>query len=190
MPCLLKTIQQSNREYEEMVEELAKAPTLALMIIIAWRLARKIAVGLVEEVLAKRAESKTEWCVCEKCGKRLESKGFAGRQIKSVIGIIKWRRRVGRCPNKCAIGQVAPLDEAMGLQPNQKSDSGLQQMACLAAIFVPFETAAMLLGQLKRKDALVMARQQPAYIVIAWRLSWVILTSYPSVCGWRLSNKG
>jgi hypothetical protein len=32
--------------------------------------------------------------------------------------------------------------------PKQKSDRGLQKFACLAAIFVPFETAGMLLYQL------------------------------------------
>lgn len=144
----MKTIRQSNPECQVMLDELANATTLSLMIIIAWRLARTIAVLLVEEILTDRAQAKTEWSVCEMCGKRLQSKGFAPRQIKSVIGIIKWRRRLGRCPDKCAIGQVAPLDEALGLDPNQKSDSGLQQIACLTAVFVPFETAVMLLGQL------------------------------------------
>lgn len=144
----MKTIRQSNPECQVMFDELANATTLSLMIIIAWQLARTIAVILVEETLTDRAQAQTEWGVCEKCGKRLQSKGFAPRQIKSVIGIIKWRRRLGRCPDKCAIGQVAPLDEALGLKPNQKSDSGLQQIACLAAVFVPFEIAAMLLGQL------------------------------------------
>lgn len=148
MSCLIETIHQSNPEYQVMLDELVNAATLSLMITIAWRLARTIAVALIEEILTDRAQAKTEWSVCEKCGKRLQSKGFASRQIKSVIGIIKWERRLGRCPNKCAIGQVAPLDHAMGLLPNQKSDSGLQQIACLVAVFVPFEIAAMLLTQL------------------------------------------
>jgi hypothetical protein len=43
---------------------------------------------------------------------------------------------------------VAPLDKELGLGSNQKSGSGLQQAACLVAIFVPYETAAMLLKQL------------------------------------------
>lgn len=55
---------------------------------------------------------------------------------------------MGRCSNKCVIGQVAPFDTELGLASNQKSDTGLQQVACLVAIFVPFETAAMLLKQL------------------------------------------
>jgi len=148
MSCLMKTIRQSNPECQVMLDELANAATLSCMIIIAWRLARTIAVLLVEEVLTNRAQAPTEWSMCEKCGKRLQSKGFAPRQIKSVIGIIKWQRRLGRCPGKCAIGQVAPLDEALGIASNQKSDNGLQQIACLAAVFVPYEIATMLLNQL------------------------------------------
>ena len=125
-----------------------KATTLTTLIMVAWQLARMLAVELVEESLAKRAEEKTEWECCPKCDKRLQSKGFKDRQIKSIIGVIKWERRVGRCSNKCAIGQVAPLDKELGLASNQKSDNGLQQVACLVAIFVPYETAEMLMKQL------------------------------------------
>jgi len=144
----METIRETHPEYQIMLDEMANATTLSLIIIAAWQLARILAVRLVEEALANKAQAKTEWGRCEKCGKRLQSKGFAPRQIKSIIGIIKWKRRLGRCSNKCAIGQVSPLDEALGLTPNQKSDSSLQQIACLAAIFVPFETAEMLLSQL------------------------------------------
>jgi hypothetical protein len=131
-----------------MLDEIEEATTLSLLIVAAWQLARVLAVRLVEDTLAQRVQVKTEWETCQKCGKRLQSKGFKPRQIKSIIGEIKWERRLGRCSNKCAIGQVAPLDKELGLASNQKSDTGLQQVACLVAIFVPFETAAMLLKQL------------------------------------------
>ena len=135
-----------------MLDELENATTLSLLIVAAWQLARVLAVRLVEDTLAKRAQVKTEWEPCQKCGKRLQSKGFKPRQIKSIIGDIKWARRLGRCPDKCTIGQVAPFDKELGLASNQKSDSGLQQVACLVAIFVPFETAVMLLKQLTGID--------------------------------------
>lgn len=135
-----------------MLDELANATALSLLIIVAWRLARVLAVRMVEETLARRAQAKTGWGICPKCGKRLHSKGFKSRRIKSIIGDIKWQRRLGRCANKCAIGQVAPFDEELGLASNQKSDVGLQQAACLLAIFVPFESAAMLLKQLTGVD--------------------------------------
>jgi len=152
MSCLLDTIGETNPDWQTMVDELEKAIPLSLLIMAAWQLARVLAVRLVEETLAQRAQIKTEWELCAKCGKRLQSKGFKPRQINSIIGDIKWERRLGRCSNKCVIGQVAPFDTELGLASNQKSDSGLQQVACLVAIFVPFETAAMLLKQLTGTD--------------------------------------
>lgn len=148
MPCLIDTIRETNPEWQTMFDELEKATTLSLLIIVAWRLARSLAVRMVEETLTRRAQAKTEWQLCPQCDQRLQSKGFKPRQIKSVIGDIKWNRRLGRCSKRCAIGQVAPFDEELGLVSNQKSDVSLQQIACLVAIFVPFETAAMLVKQL------------------------------------------
>jgi hypothetical protein len=148
----METIRETNPEWQAMLDEIVKATTFSLLIMAAWQLARVLAVRVVEETLTSRAQTKTEWERCEQCGQRLQSKGFKPRQIKSIIGVIKWERRLGRCPNKCAIGQVASLDEALGLVSNQKSDSGLQRVACLVAIFVPFETAAMLLQQLTGID--------------------------------------
>lgn len=148
MSCLADIILETKPEYRSLLDDISGATTLSLMIIVAWQLARIMAVQLVEEMLAKRAQAKTEWGTCPKCGKRIQSKGFANRQINSVIGIIHWKRRLGRCLGKCGGGQVCPLDEALGLSSNQKSEQGLQKVACLAAIFVPFETAGMLLWQL------------------------------------------
>jgi hypothetical protein len=148
MSCLIDTIRETGPEWQTQIDELENAATISLLIVVAWQLARKLAVRLVEEILAKRAQAKTEWEYCPRCGKRLQSKGFKPRRIKSIIGEIKWERRLGRCPNKCPIGQVALLDKELGLRSNQKSECGLQQMACLLAIFVPYETAAMLLKQL------------------------------------------
>jgi hypothetical protein len=64
-----------------------------------------------------------------------------------MFGIIHWRRRVGRCPKGCAIGQVAPLDEMLQVIPYQQSCWGLQRLACTLAVFVPFEVASYLLQQ-------------------------------------------
>lgn len=148
MSCLIDTIRETGPEWQTRIDELENAVTISLLIVLAWQLARDLAVSLVEETLAKRGRVKTEWDYCPKCGKRIRSKGFKPRRIKSIIGEIKWERRLGRCPNKCALGQVAPLDKELGLRTNQKSDGGLQRVACLLAIFVPYESAAMLLKQL------------------------------------------
>ncbi len=115
MPCLIDTIRETNLEWQTMVDELAKATTLSLLIMGAWQLARVLTVRMVEETLTRRAQTKAEWAPCPKCGKCLQSKGFKPRQIKSIMGTIKWKRRLGRCSNKCIIGQIAPFDEELGL---------------------------------------------------------------------------
>jgi len=128
------------------MEAIENASKLTLLILSAWRLARVLAVRIVEEVLIERAQCPTQWTDCPKCGKRLHSKGFVRRQITSVIGVIRWKRRVGRCPHGCAIGQIAPLDSVLGLLPHQRTSVELQRLGCLLAIFVPFDTVAVLLN--------------------------------------------
>ncbi|MBI3914648.1 MAG: ISKra4 family transposase, partial [Chloroflexi bacterium] len=63
----------------------------------------------------------------------------------TLIGVLHWKRRVGRCPHGCKIGQVAPLDTALGRVPQQRTSLEVKQIACALAVFVPFETAAALL---------------------------------------------
>lgn len=62
--------------------------------------------------------------------------------------MIRFSRRVGRCPTRCRIGQQAPLDTELELTPRQRSCVQLKRVACLLAVFVPFETAQRLLYQL------------------------------------------
>jgi hypothetical protein len=118
------------------------------MMLAAWHLARVLAVKLVEEELKKRAERPTEWTECSQCGGRLESKGFVGRSLRGLIGLVKWERRVGRCGNGCKIGQVVPLDQELGLRPNQRVSDRLKRAACALVVFVPFGEARELLALL------------------------------------------
>jgi len=146
MSCLRNSICQIEPSLQELVGAIENASTLTLLILSAWRLARALAIRIVEEVLIERAQRPTQWADCPKCGKRLHSKGFVSRQITSVIGIIRWKRRVGRCPHGCEIGQIAPLDKALGLLPHQRTSVELQKLGCLLAVFVPFDTVAVLLN--------------------------------------------
>ena len=143
MSCLRESIRQMGSTLPELLVAVENAPTLAAMMLAAWQLARAIAVAVVEDVLAERAQRPTEWPTCEKCGKRLESKGFVERTLRGLIGIVRWKRRVGRCPNRCKIGQVAPLDTELGLRPNQRVSDVSMRAACALAVFVPFGTARM-----------------------------------------------
>ena len=71
---------------------------------------------------------------------------MAPRQLRSLCGPIRWRRRVGRCPHACDIPQVAPLDVALGVQPHQPSRGELQALGGALAVCVPCATAARWLG--------------------------------------------
>jgi hypothetical protein len=108
--------------------------------------ARVLTVHLVEAVLAERARRPLAWPRCPQCGGVLRSKGLATRQVMSLFGPIRWRRRGGRCPHGGAIPQVAPLEEALGVQPHQRTSGELQSLGCALAVCVPFATAARVLG--------------------------------------------
>lgn len=71
-----------------------------------------------------------------------------GREILTFLGLVAWRRKVGRCPKGCAIGHVAPLDQALGLAPRQKTCLSIKAPACLLAVFVPYDVAARILEAL------------------------------------------
>jgi len=148
MSCLRDSIRQIEPSMQGLVEAMEKASTLTELILSTWHLVRLLAVRLVEEVLTERSQLPTQWSDCPKCGKRLHSKGFVSRQVNSLIGVIHWKRRVGRCPCGCEIGQVAPLDDALGLLPHQQTSIELQRLGCLLSIFVPFETVSVLLNSL------------------------------------------
>lgn len=146
MLCLLDSIRDADPSWQRLLSAVEDAHTLTELLLAAWPLARMVVVHVVEAVLATRARSPTCWPRCSACGTLLVSKGFVRRQVISLFGPIRWRRRVGRCPQGCPIGQVAPFDEALGVQPHQRSSGELQVLGCALAVFVPFATAARLLS--------------------------------------------
>jgi hypothetical protein len=135
-------------QFQEPLARLWEAASLVLMVLAAWEVVRRLAVRLVEESLTVRAQQPEAWPACGRCGRWLQSKGFQPRTLHTVFGVIGWRRRVGRCPKGCKGSQVAPLDQALGLVPHQRTGAEVQWMGCLLAVFVPYETARRLLRQL------------------------------------------
>jgi hypothetical protein len=107
-----------------------------------------VAVKVAEEVLNERGQEPTKWSPCPECGKKIESKGLEPREMITLIGLVKWWRRRGGCPAGCKIGQVVPMDEALGLQPYQRISLEVKWLACALAVFVPFEIASVLFGLL------------------------------------------
>lgn len=146
MLCLSDSIRHDDPDVQQGLHAVEHAQSLTALLLAAWSLARLVTVDIVEAVLAQRALHPTSWPACPACGKRLHSKGLVKREITSIVGLIRWRRRVGRCPEGCEIGHVAPLDEDLGLQPHQRTSAELQALGCALAVFVPFATAARLLS--------------------------------------------
>ena len=144
----LDRIANSDPKMVELLDKLQNSKKIAVMVIVCLQLARLLAVKLVEQELSRRSSQPTEWSACPECGARLGSKGQKPRQLDTIIGKINWSRRVGRCPNKCRIGQVAPLDQELGLLPNQKTCQSLKEAACSLSVFIPYESAAILLSML------------------------------------------
>lgn len=147
-------MQQALREYlckSELAPHwraMETATTLEAMMAAAWVLARALVLLMMSEVLAASAAQPVSWPECPVCGERMQSKGWRPRQWTGVMGTVRWRRRVGRCPRGCKTGQVAPLDQALGLQAHQRTSVAVQELACLLAVLLPFELARRLLERL------------------------------------------
>lgn len=146
MLCLSDSIRYDDPAVQPLLSTIEKAQTLAQLILAVWPLARVLALHIIEHVLAERAQRPVAWPPCPCCGSALRSKGFAPRQLTSLFGPLRWRRRVGRCPHGCDIPQVAPFDEVLEVQPHQRTSGEFQALGCALAVFVPFATAARLLG--------------------------------------------
>jgi len=146
MLCLHDSIRHNDPAVPRLLSAVDAAPSLSALILAAWQVARVLTVHLVAAVLAERARPPTLWLRGPQCGAGVRSKGLAKRQITSLFGPIKWRRRVGRCPHGCETPQGAPLDEALGVQPHQRTSGALQSLGCALAVFVPFAPAARVLG--------------------------------------------
>ncbi len=146
MLCLSDRIRHDDPSVQELLTTIDKAQTLTQLVLAVWPFARVLARHIVESVLAERAQWPIAWPPCPTCGTALRSKGFAQRELTSLFGPIRWRRRVGRCPHGCDIPQVVPFDDVLGVQPHQRTSAELQCLGCALAVFVPFATAARLLG--------------------------------------------
>lgn len=128
--------------------DLQQMPTLVMMVICVLKAIRVLAVALIEEELKRRALEPEIWPSCPHCGRTLHSKGFRARQILTLLGMVKWERRIGRCPNGCQNSQIAPLDDRLGIKPGQRTSDELKRLACMFCVFVPFNIAVELLQQL------------------------------------------
>ncbi len=148
MSCLANIITRNDSSLQYLIERMRNATSLAVLILVALQLGRAIAAKVVEEILNERGQAPDKGGTCSQCGKKLESNGLKPRNVLTLLGWIRWRRRVRGCPEGCKIGQVVLSDEALGLQPYQQTSWEVKWLACALAVFVPFEIASVLLRML------------------------------------------
>jgi hypothetical protein len=94
MSCLSNDIAQSDPSLQEWIEKIQAATTLAMLVLAAYQLGRAVAVKVVEEILNERGKASDERDGCPQCGAKLESKGLKPRAVFTLIGWVRWRRRV------------------------------------------------------------------------------------------------
>ena len=115
----------------------------------ALKLGIAISLLILEQVLNESGKAYDDYdYFCPKCDAKLESKGLISRVMETLIGTLRWKRRAFRCPNSCEIGQIAPFDEKLGIKPYQKHSIEIVKMACMLAVFVPYEIASKILNEL------------------------------------------
>lgn len=131
-----------------MREKMHQSTTLAALVLSAWQMGMWLAHAFVEYELHQRGQQAERWGNCTECGTKLESKGFVQRRMLTLVGDVAWKRRVGRCPNRCGGSQVVPFDEELEIVPYQQTSVELMRLGCLLSVFLPFGLAAHLLEQL------------------------------------------
>lgn len=145
MPCLLGRIREAVPELQGRIDEVEGAARLNDLIPAAIGLGREVSRLVAEAALSRHASAESRLGDCPDCGRRLRSKGWRPRQLTTSVGVVKWRRTVGRCPAGCKIGQKAPSDDALGMEASQCSSVELVSLGCLLAVYVPFETSSQIL---------------------------------------------
>lgn len=148
MQVSIEQLLPDDPNWQHLYKKLKATDTLTALVLTAWQIGLWVARVLVEQQLAERAQIHTQWKCCSVCGARLTSKGFVKRQMLTLIGKVKWKRRVGRCPHQCFGSQQVPFDVVLGINPYQQTSTELIRLGCLLAVFLPFEVAAWMMQQL------------------------------------------
>jgi hypothetical protein len=140
------SIRHDDPSMQPLLSTVDNARARTALLLAAWQVARVLAGHLGETVLAERARPATAWPPCPLGGTALRRKGLVKRQVTRLLGPRQGRRRGGRWPQGWASPPVAPLDEALGGPPPQRTSGALPALGGALALLVPLATAARLLG--------------------------------------------
>lgn len=144
---LIESLFPENATWRHHCEQIKAASTFSHLIWLSLQAGLWVALRIAESHLNERGKAATSWPSCPSCGTSLHSKGLRARQLNTLIGVVRWHRRVGRCPRNCPGSQRIPSDEALGISPYQSTDEGFQRLGCLLSLMLPYQMASGLLGQ-------------------------------------------
>ena len=68
MLCLHDSIRDDDPDVQRLLRAMEASPSLTALLLVAWQVARILAVHLVEAVLAEWARRPTAWPPCPACG--------------------------------------------------------------------------------------------------------------------------
>jgi hypothetical protein len=148
MQLPLEQVIPDSQKWQQLCKKLRMAASFSTIVLTARLMGLWFAKAIIEQQLTERVQAQTHWGCCSICNTRLVSKGFACRQMLTLVGWVEWKRRVGRCPRRCLGSQSIPLDEALGLRAYQQTSMELVRLGCLLAVFLPFNLTAQVLLQL------------------------------------------
>jgi hypothetical protein len=147
MLALIEQLWPEDEIWRQYCQDLNQATALVSIVWVAWRMGLWIARALVEDHLNVRAQVPSPWSACRHCGRQLHSKGFEHRQMLTLVGWVKWRRRVGCCPNGCQGSRTIPFDQVLEIGAYQQTSDEVRRFGCLLCVFLPFELSSWLLRQ-------------------------------------------
>lgn len=89
----IETLFPDDPHWQNLCDELHTRSTLATLVLSAWQMGLWVAKVLVEHQLSVRSQALTSFGNCPGCGTLLVSKGFAPRQLLTLVGVVRWKRR-------------------------------------------------------------------------------------------------
>ena len=148
MLCTKNSLQTIVNNLQQEIGKIETFRKFEEIIMVSEQIGKQISARLTENILQQRAQEPTIWGNCRQCGHKLYSKGFIARQMNTVLGLICWQRRVGRCPQGCRGEQFAPFDQELGIEAYQQTSVELKLRACMLAVFIPFTVVSLFLSRL------------------------------------------
>ena len=144
MLCLRDGVRDDDPSVQRLLRVVENADSLTALILAAWQVARVLAVHVIEAVLAERARRPTAWppvrCVGRPCGVRARRTPDHERVWLDPVATTG-----GTLSQGCTIPQVAPWTTRWACS-RSSGRAGNSSIWGVPSVFVPFATAARLLG--------------------------------------------